>query len=893
MLHTAILTMLLMNSLPTQQPTADFYVSPSGNDAWSGRLSTPKRDRTDGPFRTLQRAVDAAAALRSQVGGQRSITILIRKGTYVLERPIVVDPSMSGTEGNPTVIAAYPGEKPVFSGGVKLSGWKVQSGKWMLTLPDVRDGKWYFEQLFVNGQRRYRPRLPKNGYYFIEAAVPPSPAAQGKGFDRFRFAGQDIRPDWHNLDDVHVLCFQSWTMARMRIAEVEAEQKTVRFVAPTLSDQWYFAFQAGQRYIVENVEEALTEPGQWYLDRKSGVLTYLPKAGEQPTKAEVWAPRLEYLLEFRGDVQAKKWVQYVEIRGLTFAHTNWVTPPEGYQAAQAEWPIGGAIRGTGAKHCRLEGCTLKHVGGYGIDLGRGCQHDVVENCTIIDMGAGGVKLGETSGHPDQDLLPGWNAVRNCLIAHGGRLHPAGIGVWIGASPYNTVAQNEICDLYYTGISVGWSWGYAPTDSHHNTLEYNHVHDIGQGVLSDMGATYTLGLAPGSVQRFNVFHDVESATYGGWGIYFDEGTTGMLAENNLVYRCKSAGFHQHYGRDNIVRNNIFALNRESQLMRTRAEEHLSFTFERNIVYWTTGELLASNWSGDNFRLDHNLYWRADGEPFTFAGMNLDAWRAKGQDVDSIVADPLFVNPAKLDFRLKDGSPAHKIGFVPFDYTKAGRIGIGLSKSEAVVLPRAYPPTAAEVRPQAISQDFEDHPVGSKPAGAMVFEEKAPAQIRVTDKTAASGRHSLEVVDAAGLAANYNPHFFYTPGFTSGQLLGRFSIRLEPGTVFYHEWRDNASPYRVGPSLRVSADGSLLAAGKKLLSVPYGVWFQVEIACKLGNSADGKWDLVIRLPGRTAPLRFTGLPCNPEFRSLYWYGFVADADGPGIFYLDDIQLGPRRR
>ena len=148
--------------------------------------------------------------------------------------------------------------------------------------------------------------------------------------------------------------------------------------------------------------------------------------------------------------------------------------------------------------------------------------------------------------------------------------------------------------------MGWTWGYGPNQSKGNVIEYNHIHDIGKEMLSDMGGIYTLGIQPGTRIRNNLIHDISSFTYGGWGIYPDEGSSEMLIENNIVYDCKSAGFHQHYGRENVIRNNIWAFNRENQLMRTRAEPHISFTFERNIVYFDQGRLLGSNWSGDQVR-----------------------------------------------------------------------------------------------------------------------------------------------------------------------------------------------------------------------------------------------------------------------------------------------------
>ncbi len=288
---------------------------------------------------------------------------------------------------------------------------------------------------------------------------------------------------------------------------------------------------------------------------------------------------------------------------------------------------------------------------------------------------------------NEDLISSHQVVRDNLIAHGGRLHPAAVGVWIGHSPYNRIVYNDIYDYYYTGISVGWSWGYAPCGSHHNTIAYNHIYLLGQGVLSDMGGIYTLGLCPGSVLDHNLIHDVDAYSYGGWGIYYDEGTTGMVAENNIVYRTKTGGFHQHYGKENVVRNCIFAFALKDQLQRTRPEEHLSFTFERSIVYWKGGPLLGSNWSGNNYKMKGNLYWRTDGQPIDFFKMKLDAWQAKGQDTDSVIADPMFVDPEHGDFTLKAGSPAEKIGFVPIDTSKIGR----LTKSPADKMPPPAFPT----------------------------------------------------------------------------------------------------------------------------------------------------------------------------------------------------------
>jgi hypothetical protein len=394
------------------------------------------------------------------------------------------------------------------------------------------------------------------------------------------------------------------------------------------------------------------------------------------TKANVVAPVLSELIRFDGDIVSGKTVAHVRFRGVAFECTDWTITEKGYVDVQAAYDIPGVIHGDGAENVAIEHCVIRHHGNYAIEFARGCRNNRVVACEISDMGAGGVKIGEPAYPPkvsaDGREVTSGNTVSDCHIHHIGEVYPAACGVIIFQSAKNLIAHNHIHDTYYTGISNGWTWGYGPTNARENIIEYNHVYDIGRGMLSDMGGNYNLGVQPGTIIRNNLFHDITSHGYGGWGIYTDEGSSHILIENNVVYRTKSGGFHQHYGRMNVVRNNVFAYSIIGQIIRSRMEPHLSFTFERNIVYWTEGPLLGSNWKDDKYRLDYNVYWnpKTPADSVMFATWTFGDWKARGQDTHSVVADPLFANPEKGDFTLRQGSPALKLGFRPIDLRGVG-------------------------------------------------------------------------------------------------------------------------------------------------------------------------------------------------------------------------------
>ena len=757
-----------------------FYVSPSGNDYWSGRLAAPNSNGTDGPFATFDRARAVVASISKT--GLTEVDVQFRGGTYYLGSTEMMSAGDSGSATLQIVYENYPNETPEFSGGVRVTNWTNAGGNtWKATLPASTQ---YFENLFYNGARRLRPRL--GGYLgtylriaasvYLNAAAPPAAApnancpnyVSGSGwecFDRFQYSPSDpIAGTWKNLapsagngcgqpggnaaiaGDIELIDFEQYNVSKLRISCVDATNHIVYLTGPTdLNVNHYGAegFKPMRRYVIENVEDQLTQPGQWFLDRSSTpwTLTYLANTGENPNTDTAIAPQLVQLLVASN-------LQYVTFRGLTFEHDNFTAPAAGFSSA-AEGRSS-AVSFQNSQHIVFDSGTITETSGGGLEfisclnaaspawcvarsLTAVTANNTIENSAFYDIGTSAIRIGVNGTGADTNAnVPQFIMVANNVVEGFGRVLPSTKGIQQGQGHDNTYTHNDVYDGYHAAIAVCYcSGGTVPNLTANNTISFNHVYNLFQGIENDGGSLYfgvdaESGTATGNKMLNNKVHDVNDASvmdsdgYGGDGLYIDDFTGLVDVENNLVYRVSGSavsfsGPRAGPNQSSTIKNNIFAFARTSLInaynpysYSTAPPADMFGTVSNNIFYFDRTSSSSPvfyvqggcTYAGDAFpefeQWSSNLYWRSDGgfasdakafhvqpslntaaapcffsAPSKYTFYTLAGWQGTSEDAQSVVQNPGFNSPAYPadDFTLPKGSPG--VGFVLFDVSQAGR------------------------------------------------------------------------------------------------------------------------------------------------------------------------------------------------------------------------------
>jgi len=695
---------LLTSCTKTENNEIAFYVSPKGDDSHDGK-SVKKA------FATFEQARDAIRVLKQDGVLNSPVTVYVLGGTYILSEPFSLSTEDSGTRDYPVTYQAYQDEKPVISGGIEVHNWSEAefNGIRVLVsdLSSLPDGSTPFEQLWINGQRAPQARTPNSGYLripFDESIITNMTEGLRGQMDELPYHADDE----HNFDGIEdgvVVAFYKWLEFHLPIDRIDRENDNIIFAGKSMR-----RVETNEHYYLEGGRAMLDKPGEWYLDRQADKLYYYPLEGESDVVAVI--PSLNNVLRITGDAAGGQWVEHVQFRGLTFSHTTWILPrdsgPAGLGQADIR-DIEGAVRLRDARNCLFKECEVTAIGNYGIEISLGCSNNRVLRCDIHDLGAGGFLIGpkirprRNRGDDAQGESPvlenPWDAtsdneIADCRIHDGGHFYHCAVGIWIGQSPDNHIHHNEISDFLYSAISTGWTWGYHQALATGNIFEYNYIHHLGERqdgdgpVLSDLGGIYFLGDQTGTVVRHNVFHDIMASKYGGWALYTDQGSLNLLIENNLAYRCRHACFDQHFGKDNIIRNNIFAFGDASVVMLAKAEEHTGFILKNNILLSDGTPIYAGGYEyfvemTGAFEADSNLVWSTAGKVIAAQNrfpsrlyepdepvMSWEEWLKLGRDQNSIIADPGFADPENGDFTLPDDSPAFKIGFKPFPLDQAG-------------------------------------------------------------------------------------------------------------------------------------------------------------------------------------------------------------------------------
>lgn len=684
--------------------TGTLYVATNGNNGWSGTALSPSPQGIDGPLATLTGARDRIRQMK-EAGWTGSVTVFVRNGTYYESETLVLEPQDSGTAEAPVVYKAYPGESPIISGGRKLASPTLNpDGSYSVSIPEAAGWQWRFRQLFIDGRRYTLARSPNTGYFYVQG-IPPAPASPY--YDEpywfchnFIFNPGDLQ-NWSTLgsNDVSIRAYASWDECTVWLSSADETNHTAFTESHVLAgldpaDQ----VDNTKRYIIENAPGSLDAPGEWQLDRQSGVLTVIPFNSENLSVKSWVAPLTIEAIKVAGDPDTNSFVENIRFEDLTFSH---YAEPVLTSGLKGGWKYGQAASGlllsavnvTGGRNLEFLRCEISHIGTHAVQFGRGCVSNRIEQCHIYDMGGGGIYVGErvqsADGYsPGTYGQTGYNIVYNNYIHDGGVLHLGAVGVLIGQSSDNRVAHNEISFFNWSGMQIGWTWDASPTWTYNNIIECNSVHDVGRNVLSDLAGIYTVGENLNTVVRSNVICRVftwqESQ---GKGIYPDQATSGVTFSYNLVYDAGSYAFGVNFCRSIDVVNNVFAMSygKAPFMFGWRADAAII----RNIFYYPWGSVYGDNANKilkDWFRqCDSNLYWRVGGRPVTFQALGtskvantnlLDfaAWKtATGLDAHSLVSDPLFTDPLNGDFTFKDASVAESIGFTPVDWSVAGLEG----------------------------------------------------------------------------------------------------------------------------------------------------------------------------------------------------------------------------
>lgn len=533
------------------------YVSLNGNDSAGGQLSTP--------VASLQRA----ASLAREKAGKVPVTVFLSGGHYSLTEPLELGTEDGGSADAPIRWKAMHGEKPIISGGILVKDWTQEDdGTWSAVIPSGFNKR--FRSFYINGKPAVRARHPDNDYLRVEKAG----ADNRTNF----FFGENDFPTVKDAKGVELVFLHDWSITRIGVKSIDWNSNHLMAIDSIGARLPFFTITGWEpqpRYYLENAHEYCDTPGEWYCDFNERKIYYYPLPSQTIDETEGVIPVAPKLIMITGSKE--KHTGFISFEGIVFEHTEWQLPGKGYCGVQAcmftnrqtvknGWSkIPAAIELDFADNCTFKNCTVRNVGGSGIWIRENCQNCEISNSHIYDISANGINIGEgkdrlVNGIPWWKSTPGEvsknNKVTQSVIENCGRQFYGAIGIWCGLVSNTVIEHNEIRNLPYSGISVGWMWDTIPTPCRENTIHANHIHHI-MNILHDGGGIYILGLQSGTRIIDNLIHDVPTNESGAEsnGMFIDEGSSELFIENNIIYHIGRSPLRFHKAIRDTVRNNV--------------------------------------------------------------------------------------------------------------------------------------------------------------------------------------------------------------------------------------------------------------------------------------------------------------------------------------------------
>ena len=545
-------------SVPT---TYDIYVSPNGIHSNNGSINEP--------MGSLHQAIEMSRNIKKD----QPVNIWLTNGIHRITEPLTLSTSDSLLN-----FRAVPNEKPVISGGMLISKWKEESsGLYSTQLTEEAPGE--IRELFINKQRATRARHPNKDYLRI------AKAGEDKRTNFFFNEGDFPKVEKH--ENIELVLLHDWSISRINIQSIDwikNQLTTVDWIGAKVLDFFNLTnWEKQPRYFLENALEFVDSPGEWYYDPAERKIYYYANPNETIDEMEAVIPVASQLVTISGNSKTRKKASKITFQDITFEHAAWQIPPNGYCGIQAcmfdnrqidnngwNWVLA-AIELDLASNCQFINCVIRNVGGSAIWFRQDTDNCTLTGSHIYDISGNGVNIGEgQTRKTDQKGESWWKTtpeqatqnitISNSLIEQCGQQFYGAVGIWGGLIANTTIEHNEIRNMPYTGVSLGWMWSPQPTPCRENNITGNHIHHI-MNKLSDGGGIYTLGLQPESVISNNLIHDVtvNAGRAESNGMFLDEGVTDVVVENNIVYNIAKSPLRFHRATTNIVRNNIFACN----------------------------------------------------------------------------------------------------------------------------------------------------------------------------------------------------------------------------------------------------------------------------------------------------------------------------------------------